>query len=72
LDYKQNTLLTVDINIQMTPNSFLILILVNIAIAFGIAKYQQKNGYKLLNSFIGAFIGLIGLTFLVLKMLKEL
>lgn len=38
-----------------------------IFIAYLIGKYQQSNGYSFFKSFIGALIGLIGLTLLLLK-----
>ena len=37
-----------------------------------IAKYQEHNGYKFINSFVGALIGLIGLTALGVKTYLEL
>jgi hypothetical protein len=56
----------------MSSFNFLILIICNVLIAFGIAKYQQKNGYKFTNSFIGALIGVFGLSMLIVKMIIEL
>jgi len=45
----------------------LLLLGLDIIIAFLIAKYQQNNGYTFYKSFIGAMIGVIGLTLLGLK-----
>jgi hypothetical protein len=46
--------------------------ILDVILAFLIAKYQQKNGYKFGNSFVGVLIGLIGLTALGLKAYIEL
>jgi hypothetical protein len=45
----------------------LMLLVLDIVIAILIAKYQQKNGYTFSKSFIGAMIGVIGLTLLAIK-----
>ena len=57
---------------MITPINFWFLILVDIILAIIIAKYQQKNGYKFINTLIGTTIGLIGLTMLLIKMYSEL
>lgn len=46
--------------------------LADVVLAILIAKYQQNNGYKFINSFIGSLIGVIGLTALCLKAYLEL
>ncbi|MCO6500010.1 MAG: hypothetical protein J5I47_06485 [Vicingus serpentipes] len=51
-----------------TLTSFFI---IDIFLAFLIAKYQQQNGYKFSNSFVGTLIGLIGLTWLGIKAYME-
>jgi len=51
----------------MDRTDLLMLLVLDIAIAFLIAKYQQKNGYTFYKSFIGTMIGLIGLTLLAIK-----
>jgi hypothetical protein len=56
---------------MITPINFWLLITLAIILAFLIAKYQQRNGYKFTNTFIGSLIGLIGLTLLLIKMYKE-
>jgi len=45
----------------------LILLVLDLVIAYLIARYQQKNGYTFYKSFIGAIIGIIGLTLLAIK-----
>jgi hypothetical protein len=45
----------------------LVLLFLDIIVAFLIAKYQQKYGYTFYKSFIGALIGMIGLTLLGIK-----
>ncbi|MDG1475959.1 MAG: hypothetical protein P8Q14_02320 [Vicingaceae bacterium] len=47
--------------------TLLFLFLLDIVIAFLIAKYQQNNGYTFYKSFVGALIGMIGLTLLAIK-----
>lgn len=44
-----------------------ILLVLDLVIAYLIARYQQKNGYTFYKSFIGAIIGIIGLTLLAIK-----
>ena len=56
----------------MSYTSLITLLILDIFIAFLIAKYQQNNGYKLANSFVGVLIGLIGLTALGIKAYLEL
>jgi len=56
----------------MKYSTLILFLLADVVAAFLIAKYQQKNGYKLLNSFIGILIGLIGLTVLGLTVYIEL
>ncbi|MCB9335799.1 MAG: hypothetical protein H6586_06590 [Flavobacteriales bacterium] len=56
---------------MITPNQFWLLMLADVILAIAIAKYQQKNGYKFLNTFIGSLIGLIGLSLLIAKMIHE-
>jgi len=51
---------------------WLILLIIDILIAYLIAKYQQANGYTFSKSFIGALIGMIGLTLLAIKGLDAL
>ncbi|MEJ6737232.1 MAG: hypothetical protein QNK84_09355 [Flavobacteriales bacterium] len=51
----------------MTNTVLIILLLLNFLIAFIIAKYKQANGYSFSTSFIGALIGVIGLTLLAIK-----
>jgi len=43
------------------------LIALNILVAFLFAKYKQANSYSFTTSFIGALIGVIGLTLLGIK-----
>jgi len=45
----------------------LLLLGLDVVIAFLIAKYQQNNGYTFYKSFIGAMIGVIGLTLLAIN-----
>jgi hypothetical protein len=56
---------------MITPTNFWLLICADIILAILIAKYQQRNGYKFINTFIGSTIGLIGLTVLLIKMYSE-
>ena len=56
---------------MITITNFWILIIVDITLAIIIAKYQQKNGYKFINTLIGSTIGLIGLSMLLIKMYSE-
>ena len=56
---------------MITPTNFWILISADIILAILIAKYQQRNGYKFINTFIGSLIGLVGLTMLIIKMYSE-
>lgn len=53
----------------MTPETIThIALITNIAIAFAIGKYQQRNsGYSFSKTFFGALIGLTGLTLLAYK-----
>jgi len=51
----------------MDRTTLLILLALDILIAYLIAKYQQTNGYTFSKSFIGALIGMIGLTLLAIK-----
>ena len=43
---------------------WIVVIIVDVLISYLIAKYQQANGYTFSKSFIGALIGVIGLTLL--------
>ena len=45
----------------------LLLLLLDIVIAYLIARNKKKNGYTFYKSFIGAVIGVIGLTLLAIK-----
>lgn len=45
----------------------LLLLILDIIVSLLIAKYQQNNGYSFWKSFIGAMIGMIGLTLLGIK-----
>ncbi|MCB9361690.1 MAG: hypothetical protein H6587_08920 [Flavobacteriales bacterium] len=56
---------------MITPTHFWLLIVADVILAILIAKYQQRNGYKFINTFIGSLIGLIGLTMLLIKMYRE-
>jgi len=51
----------------MERRGLLILLGLDLLIAFFIAKYQQKNGYTFYKSFVGAILGVIGLTLLGIK-----
>lgn len=51
----------------MGVTMLLLLFGADIFIAFLIAKYQQNNGYTFYKSFVGALIGMIGLTLLAIK-----
>ncbi len=48
-------------------NPLLIFLLADILLALLIAQYQKQKGYKFVNTFISALIGLIGLSALVYK-----
>ncbi|WP_170227973.1 hypothetical protein [Vicingus serpentipes] len=56
---------------MITPTNFWLLISADIILAILIAKHQQRNGYKFINTFIGSLIGLVGLTMLLIKMYSE-
>ncbi|MGB0887127.1 MAG: hypothetical protein ACPGSL_03295 [Vicingaceae bacterium] len=51
----------------MDSTTLLLLFLLDVVVAFLIAKYQQNNGYTFYKSFFGALIGVIGLTLLGIK-----
>ena len=51
----------------MSYTTLVFFFMLDVLLAVLIAKYQQNNGYKFINSFVGALIGLIGLTALGLK-----
>ncbi len=51
----------------MSSTDLVLLLLLDIVVAFLIAKYQQNNGYTFYKSFAGALIGMIGLTMLAIK-----
>jgi len=52
--------------------TLILLLGADILIAYLIAKYQQSNGYTFSKSFIGAIIGIIGLTLLLIKGLASM
>lgn len=52
----------------MSNNELIFVGILIVVLAFAIAKYQQHNGYKFTNSFIGALIGLIGLAAFIIKL----
>jgi hypothetical protein len=56
---------------MITPTNFWLLMISDVVLAILIAKYQQRNGYKFINTLIGTLIGLIGLTLLLIKMYRE-
>lgn len=56
----------------MSNTTLIILLLLNILVAYLIAKYKQANGYSFSTSFIGALIGIVGLTLLAIKGWKAL
>ncbi len=43
----------------------------DLVIAYLIGNYQRSNGYTFRKSFIGALIGMIGLSLLVIKAFSE-
>lgn len=51
----------------MDRTTLIVLLVLDVLVAFAIAKYKQNNGYSFLTSFIGALIGMIGLTLLGVK-----
>jgi len=55
----------------MPYSTLIILLVVDVFLAVIIARYQQQNGYKFANSFVGALLGLIGLTLLGIKAYME-
>jgi len=56
----------------LSSSALIILFIIDLVGAVIIAKFQQNNGYKFLNSFVGALIGLIGLSGLCIKAYLEL
>ena len=56
----------------MSYSTLIMFFVLDVVVALLIAKYQQNNGYKFTNSFIGVLIGLIGLTALGIKAYIEL
>jgi hypothetical protein len=51
----------------METSTWLIVLIVDILIAYLIANYQKSNGFTFIKSFIGALIGILGLTLLAVK-----
>jgi hypothetical protein len=51
----------------MDTSAWLIFLLVDVLIAYLIANYQKSNGFTFIKSFIGALIGILGLTLLAVK-----
>jgi hypothetical protein len=51
--------------------TWLILLLLDVFFAYLIANYQRSNGYSFKKSFIGALIGLIGLTLLTMQAMAD-
>ncbi len=56
----------------MSSTTILLIFVLDVVLAFGIAKYQQNNGYTFTKSFVGALIGLVGLTLLAIKGLNAM
>jgi hypothetical protein len=51
----------------MDTTTWLIVLAVDVLIAYLIANYQKENGYSFGKSLVGALIGLLGLTLLAVK-----
>ena len=51
----------------MNLSFWIILLTIDIVAAYLIANYQKSNGFTFSKSFIGALIGIIGLTLLGVK-----
>ena len=51
----------------MGNDFWVIIFTIDIFIAYLIAKYQHANGYTFYKTFVGALIGIVGLTILGVK-----
>jgi hypothetical protein len=56
----------------MDTTTWLIVLAVDVLIAYLIANYQKSNGFSFTSSFVGALIGVFGLTLLAVKGLLSL